>query len=198
MKANFDFPSHHRQQLLQYKNEHPSTHSQEYIATCNGHIDEVVRCLDQEHKHAIEQVEEQLRQKDPIISWSSLWILYKPGLEVYARNGKHLDPYIVQETEPFYEHSETGPEFRITAWNIDFDGTEFGRAKVMFSIKPYNGEQRVLSLPCFPSFLHSDLEGEIPLRTRLIERRKTFFRISKQPSYMEYSGFTEDLSRRKV
>ena len=194
-------PSHHRSQLLAYKNQHPSTHSQEYIDECNTHIDEVVRCLDQEHHDVFNQVRERLEQKDPVITYDTLWLLFRPGETIYARDGAHLDPFIVEELdyhEGMNQDFSKKREFTIAAWNIDSDGKDFGRSKRVFLLTFFKGEQKVSSLKCFPTRFHVDLEGEVPLRERLILRGKTFLEISKKPSYMEYTGLTIDAPRRKV
>ena len=91
--------SHHREQLLAYKNHHLPSHSSEYVLECNSHIDEVVGFLDREFDDIFKQ-EDRWQQEDPIIGFENLWQLFKPGQEIYSRDGDDLDPYIIQQCIP--------------------------------------------------------------------------------------------------
>ena len=202
---------HHRIKLLEYKDHHPENHSAEYVEECNKHIDEIISFLDREFPHKLERFEEQLKQPEPTVSYDQLGILFPPGTQVYAHifwDGQQvLQPFMVAGYFDEWEVEDDGkatryraPEtcFRIIAWNFDCDGDEFGRSTFTVDIKPFKDEQRIRSLPCFPtSFIDETDEGKA-LRKKFVERGKKFFNISKQPSYMQYTGTTKDSPRRSV
>ena len=189
------FVSHHREQLLAYKSHHPPCHDSSYVSECNSHIDELVRFLDQEFDDLFNQEEERWEQEDPMIAFENLWHLFKPGQEIYAREDDELDPYIIQRCDP---KADEGKSFGITAWNINFDGVTLGRSRRDFNIQQFKGERRITELDVFPARFYDNEESEASLHERLIDQGKMFFKISKNPSYMEYTGFTLDPPRQKV
>ena len=210
MEQNAWLLYHHRAELLEYKNRHPESHSPDYIEECNKHIDEVISYLDSEFPHRQERFHAQLQQSEPAITYAQLGMLFKPGTEIYARinwDGQVLQPFVVAG---FYEDAEVeddgkafryrAPEtcFRIIAWNFDCDGNELGRSAATIDIKPFKDEQKIQSLPCFPTSIIDETEKGKTLREKFINRGKKFFNISKHPSYMQYTGSTKNVPRRNV
>ncbi|KAI9695071.1 MAG: hypothetical protein M1820_008933 [Bogoriella megaspora] len=190
--------SHHRHQLLRYKHEHPSTHSEEYVRECNAHIDEVIRFLDLETDLAPKRLEDQMCGDDPTVTYDQLEMLFKPGLEIYAWNDDQLGAFIITSTIKDVRDSKSEEFLHIVAWNLDFDGTDLGRACRNIFIKKFKDQQKIRCLPCFPTSLKFETWGGKPTRQRLIERGQKFFELCKGPNYMEVTGFTRDLPKRKV
>ncbi|KAI9653506.1 MAG: hypothetical protein M1821_007014 [Bathelium mastoideum] len=198
---------HYRSALIEYKDRHPQSHSSEYIEECNKHIDQVTNFVDVEYSHRVEQLEAQLKQPEPVVTYDQLDMLFKPGIEIYACidwDGQALQPFIVSdfETDDVLDDKEAPARYKtsskcfsIGAWNFDCDGDKFGRSTAKFEIPYFKDEQKIRSLACFPtSIIDGTEEGKI-LRRKFIERGKKFFNLSKQPSYMQYTGMNVDAPR---
>ena len=182
----------HRQSLLDYKAQHPPCHNAEYVAECNQHIDEVVPFLNQEYKKWVD-IHDRWTQGEPTLYFNELWCLFKLGEPIFSRTNGELDPYVCTKWRK-------GPndQFLLDGWNIDFDGSTFGRAKRTFEIKRFFGKIKIASLPVFPARFYDEKESESLFRKRRIESGKRFCKISRKPSYMEYTGVTRDVPNEKV
>ncbi|KAL9072265.1 MAG: hypothetical protein Q9157_005175 [Trypethelium eluteriae] len=168
-----------------------------YVKDCNAHIDEVIRFLDNEENLHQERSERKSFDEN-LVTYDQLPVLFRPGLEVYAWRAELLEAFVISSIDPNYSGRDSERSFQVTAWHVDFDGTELGRAEVKFYVKPFKGEQEITSLPCFPTALYTDPADEIPIRRQLIERGRKFFEISKRPTYLEFTGLTCDVPRRKI
>ena len=181
----------HRQSLLDYKTHHPPCHDAEYIAECNQHIDEVVRFLNQEFKEELD-VENRWTQGDLTVSFDNLGCLFLPGQQIYSRMGDQLDPYICTSW------GWNDKQFMVHGWNVDFDGSTFGRANRVFTIEKFLGRKKITALDVFPPRFYNESESESAFRKRRIESGRKFCKIVKTSSYMEYSGVTRDVPEEKV
>ncbi|KAI9713831.1 MAG: hypothetical protein M1820_000561 [Bogoriella megaspora] len=205
MNAQILLLAHHHRQLLDYKNHHPQNHSPQYVEECNSHIDKVVHFLEGQYGSTLVDFEERLLEPEPTIPYKDLGLLFKPGMEIYTWDGADWEPCIVSSFTDKHVDSSVkqlnplNPTLctRIVAWNLDFDGTTFGRALKTFDIKPFRDERKIRTLPCFPVSLDAKTEEGILKRQRLVERGKKFFDFAKGPVYLEYHGQTRDSPKRK-
>ena len=179
----------HRQSLLEYKTRHPPCHDAKYIAECNHHIDEVVRFLNEEFQEALD-VENRWMQGELMVSFENLWCLFLLGQQIYCRTDNQLDPYIC------LNYFSEDHKFLIEGWNIDYNGSTFGRAKRTFTIKKYLGRKKITALDVFPPRFYDEEESESAFRERRIESGKKFCKIAKKPSFLD--GVTRDTPSEKV
>ena len=193
MRYPYFLITHHRERLREYKTQHPSGDDLDHVKECNLHIDELLSFMDRELEKPLEY-EKRWAEGELMISFNMLWLLFKHGLELYAHDGDHLDPYICQWCD---YPTDKVDEYKITAWNIDFDGSTLGRSRRDFHIKRFLGDKKITALSVFPSKFYDRKLGE-NFRTQRIESGKKFCNISKMPSYMEYTGTTLNTPRQKV
>ncbi|KAK8128974.1 hypothetical protein PG984_010082 [Apiospora sp. TS-2023a] len=112
-------------------------------------------------------VAEQARhaQSPPLCTFSTLWLLYKPGTTVYVRDetGKtrayvlmsvHLD----KEVSANFERSRP---YVVELWSLSYDGTQVRRSQSEMTIGSFYGERRVVDLNIIPaSFIDKEDGGK--------------------------------------
>ena len=118
-----------------------------------------------------------------------LWMLYKPGTDVYAQIDEQRGGFVVQSCAPVVENRKWGTPtpLKVFMWFLDFNGISVGRRAHEVIIGPYEGEREITSLKVFPaSFL--DSKPELSPRKRLEDRGERFYSmlLGKQ---MDYNGF---------
>ena len=77
--------------------------------------------------------------------------------------------------------------YTIKLWNLNYDGRSFGRCDVTEYLEPFPGERVINSLPLCPVRFHEDLEGQEPLREKLIVRGQRFMTLT-QRAHCNYNG----------
>ena len=126
-------------------------------------------------------------------TFEMLWMLYKPGTDVYLRHyiDSSLSAAVVESTD---EHSRpTYPNvLRMKIWYMQYNGTFLGRRCIGRTQSRYDGEKEIAKLDVFPcQFLSEDTaqEGFKSQRTQIEERGKMFWRLTKKQC-MHYNGST--------
>ena len=146
----------------------------------------------------------------PVVTYDDLWILFKPGQDVYSdlgsigdeRANTSLSAGVIIETETVQptrsERREGKTDFvRVSMWGLESNGVRISRDEMSRSIEPYEGERQVTSLPVFPSrFRDSEDGGET--RRYMEERGERLYKlIHAQPRQMWYDGNFFSLSSSK-
>lgn len=140
--------------------------------------------------------------------YSDLWLLFRPGLEVIAKDGKQAYR-VVKVASPQHSVTQTWQKdtpFSITCVYIDFDGRYLGPVCKTFEISKFDGERDIVSLAVYPLLFHplkrtdfSDLEWDnarcLPdhdrFRQKLILRGRKFLEVAAVKQ-MYYAGPTLD------
>jgi len=161
-------------------------------------------CDEETHQHfglLIESIEpsllEQVRdekalwsQSVPMATFPMLWLLYKPGTDVYIDADGDIMAGVVKAVKHQIRHvpgsSAVIGWYRIDYWYLDFDGRRLGRAESSNYIVPYEGEQAITTLSIYPcSFIDDKDDGAT--RKRLENRGEQFFKLLSG-AQMEYKG----------
>ena len=144
------------------------------------------------------------------VSFQDLWHLYTLGGEVVsntadgrrqifrvvATNGGR--PFLcgrdladMEQFEAEGPHDKDLPKFEILAHTYESDGKVLGMCQQMFTIKRYEGNKAVTSLPCYPISYATDLNGLSP-RDFFIARGKRYMELarSNQTVHKRYDGLT--------
>ncbi|KAI8654379.1 AAA domain-containing protein [Fusarium sp. Ph1] len=135
-------------------------------------------------------------------SFDMLWLLYKPGADMY------FDRWNINEHEPFVM---TGVEFtfindaadfyKVRLWNMDADFDRVGPAPWEFKVDRFPGERKIVDLPAFPcEYLHfsEDVESEsIPaIKKHLVNRGKKWYSLRREVRPYHFDGFTTTFPRK--
>ena len=83
------------------------------------------------------------------------------------------------------------PKFEILSYRYDFDGKELGACQELHTIKSYDGNKAITSLPCFPLVYSKDFHGLKP-RDFFISRGKRFIELTRKTEvvHKRYNGLT--------
>lgn len=194
-RGRFKFPFldlyHHIDELVAYKSKVDGSrqyHSEEYNEEYDRHIDILVKYLDNQSTVAFSKAKVAWSQRVPVTTFNLLWLLLKPGSDVYVRERGCLNAYVIEYVDKIFRDGTSRPRpYQVKVWNLDYNGKFFRRSSKTISVPIFDGEREIQSLPIFPIRFHQDKEGDLPLRNVLIERGKKFIEVIKQPTYQEYT-----------
>ncbi|PYH96949.1 P-loop containing nucleoside triphosphate hydrolase protein [Aspergillus ellipticus CBS 707.79] len=183
---------HHRDRLLDYREEVKKYHDQSYSDACREHIDILLEYLYSQLTPNLKTVERLWSQSVPKTTFDLIWLLLKPGSDVYVHDGNQLNAYVI---ESFHGGVQWGsPDvwprpYIVTVWNLNYDGQSLSRSVKDITIGVFDGEREITSLPLFPTrFYGSSDASRIQYQEKLIERGRRFVQIVRKPTYQEYSG----------
>ena len=144
------------------------------------------------------------------IAFQDLWHLFTIGSEIVSNgvNGQSqtyrvLDisggkPFLcsrfdadMEPVDPLSSGKEV-PKFDILSYFYDFDGTDFGACSQMHTIKSYDGNKAITSLPCFP-LIYSKHYNSLKPRDFFIGRGKRFVELIRRTEvvHKRYNGLTQ-------
>ncbi|KAF2135438.1 uncharacterized protein K452DRAFT_239383 [Aplosporella prunicola CBS 121167] len=194
---------HHKDELLQYKDQTDgpkSRHSEEYNRECNRHIDVLIQYLYGQPSIRLREVEAMWNRSIPVTTFSSLWLLLKPGATVYVPERGAINAYIIESVrggpQGIGSIAKVQP-YAVHVWNLDFDGKILRRSQRKITIPVFDGEREIRSLRLYPERFHEVKEGERPQKELLIERGKKFLEVVKSPTFQEYTGPSQFHGARK-
>ncbi|KAE9375264.1 P-loop containing nucleoside triphosphate hydrolase protein [Stipitochalara longipes BDJ] len=189
---------HHRKDLEAYKDNHPPNHTPEYREECNQHIDIILEFLRQNFEGGLELEEERHKQDPPTCTFEYLWMIFKPGVDVYTRSSAAplASPYsvfVVSSIDGGHFEHEIG-QYKINIWELQSNGEFLIRNKSYIDIIPFDGEKEIRSLAAYPlSFIP---EGERnSLKQRLITRGKRYYDYTAI-AHKHFHGYTFSTPRR--
>ncbi|KAL8831484.1 MAG: hypothetical protein Q9170_005268 [Blastenia crenularia] len=181
------------------------------VSNSDGPIDrkEVVRRIDLLLKqindvYSLEVMPELQNHRDSkVAEFKKLWLLFRPGEEVFTRVNGELSAFIVLAHRDHSPGDSKATQARINqliihVWNLQVVAGHLVRHMSQIAIDEYDGSRLIETLPVFPcKYAGSDDEAR-SLRETLVERGKRYFSIIKQPhAYMDYNGLTRDSEPRK-
>lgn len=166
----------------------------------------MLRYLKTYMKTSIDHALDLLRSPEPIVEHKNLWLLFKPGSEVYWRpHAEHLSSIvftgIVLKTEiirPSKSERVNGKKsrWRVFFWTLESDGTFLGRELIERDILKFSGKRQVTSLSIYPCTYVDFVDGG-KTRHAIVERGKKAYQILREmPKQMWYDGFTH-INRKK-
>jgi hypothetical protein len=132
------------------------------------------------------KIEEERHQRDPpVATFEYLWLLFRPGEDVYF-----LGPGMkIAAILSGFRYDDFGNSV-IGSWNLRRKTSILQPHAWRTIIAPFDGEIPIDSLDIYPARFHKenlDQQGGLPLRERQIQLGRLYWRLYKQ-SYMEYSG----------
>ncbi|KAL9080406.1 MAG: hypothetical protein Q9157_000791 [Trypethelium eluteriae] len=194
-KGEFQYPYRdlylHKDDLRRYQKQHPSRerHSEEYNNACDRHINALVDYLYLQDEIRLKQAEERWEKTVPTTTFGSLWLLMKPGTDVYVKEYGLHNAYVIELTREQFSKKHQTRCYAIEVWNLVFNGRAISRQTKTILIPVFDGEREITSLPLYPERFHPKRsEDQQSLRQELVERGKKYVSLARGPSYMAYSG----------
>lgn len=137
----------------------------------------------------------------PMITYSMLWFLFKPGTDVYIKVGSKWRIFVVMSVEEKKQKEEQMPRFylprpatqkvdkwRIQVWSLVFDGKRLYRRGRKFHIEKFYGEREISALSIVPCEVYDKLNGT-GRRQQLEKRGEVYYELLKDlPRHFNYSG----------
>jgi hypothetical protein len=196
---------HHIPELQAYRNgssENRSKHSDAFNQLCDQHIDVLMHYLESQPRITLHQWKSPWIRTIPVTTFAALWLLLKPGSDVYVQeHDGSLNAYVLDTLEGGIVDKSKG-EFEVrkhfaVVWNLSFDGASIIRRTRTVDIPIFDHEREITSLPIFPTRFLDDADGGEKKR-KLIERGRKYFQYSKGPSFLQYTGVGLKPGRRNV
>ncbi|GKZ86132.1 hypothetical protein AnigIFM56816_000983 [Aspergillus niger] len=194
-KGHFVYPFfdlyHYREKLLRYRELVKESHDHKYCKTCGEHIDVLNGYLEALTDVGVKDAERLASDPVPKTTFASLWLLLKPGSDVYVREEGKLNAYVIESFSGgmSWDSNLNGPlPYRVHVWNLNFDGQYLTRSVKAVSIPVFDHDREINTLPVFPVQFHIDEDLQNPLHQQLVDRGKRFVEIVKKPTFQEYSG----------
>ncbi|KAI1289047.1 hypothetical protein F5Y03DRAFT_64840 [Xylaria venustula] len=187
---------HHKKELSDYMKETAgprANHTAEYNAECDRHIAFLLKYLEQEPTVRITSLETMWAKKTPTTTFAGFWLLMKPGSDVYVEEDGQLNAYVVDWVSGGVNYlspsqwSDSIQGYSVCVWYLKYDGKVIGRGSKIIHVPVFDNERDILSLPMFPTRFKDNVDGGAR-RKQLIERGRKVFRLSKSPTYLEYTG----------
>ena len=125
------------------------------------------------------------KQKPPMATFNRLWLLFRPGDDVFVRskiNGE-LEGFVVLSTDYKQADPTMGTKreahirLRVVVWRFAYDGVQLFRTSKDIEIQEWDGEREMTSLDVFPVEFQHD-EGNA--KARLVTRGERFFDLIKE------------------
>ncbi|CAG8976260.1 hypothetical protein HYALB_00009435 [Hymenoscyphus albidus] len=155
-----------------------------------SHVDLLYDTLSKEICPHIEVMEDYT--KNGVISFEYLWILFAPGMELYAMIDGHDRIILLRDSR--YGASMSGEYFSLECKYIECDGSTFGYVDTSIEINSFHGVKKLVDLDAIPSHLRPDISnliGRLYKRGNKLESLNGFH-------HMSYSGFYTARSSRQV
>ena len=144
---------------------------------------------------------ERQRHSRGVCTFEMLWMLYKPGTDVYNDRFTTSKPngYVVSRIGGEMHGKRASPLF-VTMWYLKYDGWKMGRVNITIVQPPFDGERRIFELNTYPcEYLVEDAEAKDfePHRARLEDRGRMYWRLMESQC-MDHNGYTISLPKHYV
>ncbi len=196
---------HHDDDLNKYSSAFGEQKCSEEIESCRNHdaseaIAVVQGFVHKQHGDMI--AEERARHTRGRATFNMLWLLFKPGTDVYC------DEQDIQEYTPFVIRAcgvQSFKDGRISSynfslWNLGADTTSIGPVDYgVISIQPFAGEKKISDLRLYPCE-YANTEGDPSpeaVKQNFITRGKLFLQL-RQGGLFDFDGLTTTFPRRHV
>ncbi|KAM0717241.1 hypothetical protein Q7P37_007093 [Cladosporium fusiforme] len=200
---------HYRQELQQYSDsfserDNEDEHCQE-DPNVAGDIRLLLGFLEQKWGRRVMDELERYKQPKPTCTYDMLWMLFKPGTDVYYdfTASKTYQAHVLHSLNFDYRIGKVPPCYEAVFWCIlgDHLAVSPGLLK-RHEIFPWSGEKEIAKLNLFPcGYMREDEHGTTNEQRReaLVERGKFYFRLLKGPNFVNFDGQDADapyISRR--
>lgn len=202
----FQLLYHNKDRLEAYAKEGNSEHTSERNAEMLLHVTHLLKYLYAQKTIRLEELEQIWRSETPVVAYRDIWLLFKPGTNVYVpRIHGSLAVYVLDTLEgPVPLESGVTmhtSSYTLTLWYLDCDGATIGKTRYQVKIPSFDGERPVTSLPVYPQSYHQDEPGKSGGETNLsalVSRGKRFVQLCRKPTLQEYSGHGQFYGLKRV
>lgn len=181
---------HHAEELERYKYNQPRSHDKLCAAITANHIDVLLGFLKTTLGQQLDEEYSRWANPTPTATFENFWLLMKPGSVIYRKIDGHWTPSVVSRAVPGNgTHNRRGQysdSYMIECWNIEYVDGRIQRMMECFYLHSFTGEQAMHTLPVIPARFFPG--GEKATTEKQVALGKTYWELSKRPSYKEYDG----------
>jgi hypothetical protein len=192
---------HHRTELLQFLRDFQRPVSDFDQATCSvketgRHIQLLLDFVEDKVGDMVREAQEHLERDVPMISFDALWLLLKPGVDVYERFevDSSTEPRAVHKIDFIDMYDDSWAEYNVRMWALGNDAAGLQPVLLEKTISRFHGERPVHELEVFPSEYLPTHEAR---RQELVERGKLFANL-QQKKCMYFKGESIEEPRQAV
>lgn len=182
---------HHREALARYKTAQPACHDAEYVATTAKHIDVLLNFLEKTYGERLRDEEDRHRNNPPAATFDWLWLVLKPGEIIYSKVQNNWVPFMISFVDNVTNAQGKLMSYTVECWNIRFGNGKLRRVMNSFTVRSFPGEQAIHSLNIIPAaFFPENMQptGDLTMTEKQIQLGKSYWDLSKRPSYKDYDG----------
>jgi hypothetical protein len=176
---------HHMDELEHYKDNQPADHPPEYQSKCKEHIEELLGYLRVTFGEKLKEEHMRHQRDPPVCTFPYLWLLFKPGEEVYWKWGsseKLVSSFIVEKLTGGVSADTRATPLKVSNWGIDYDCEVIGRVAYSHPFQPFDGEKPIRELKMYPAKFHKDdpkKDGALSRKEQFLQSGKAFFELCK-------------------
>jgi hypothetical protein len=192
---------HHRAELLQFLRDFQSPVSDFDQATCcvketSRHLQLLLDFVENKVGDKVRELQEQLERDVPVVSFDTLWLLLKPGVDVYERYevDASTQPHVVNKVDFVRLLDDSWSEYQVTIWALDNDESGLRPVIQEKTISRFHGERPIHELDLFPCRFLPTHEAR---QQQLIDRGKLFADL-QQKKCMYFEGESIEEPRQSV
>jgi len=179
-------------------NEATALETDEFSSLLKERIHHLLVLLDYlrpKHLNQIKPAEERFR--DGVSTYEMIWLLLKPGCDVYGKVGGMLTGFVfasAKEDKRAYTTPGNRSEERVEhywavkAWHLCYINGKFVRTTRLFKIVKYDGEQDITTLAVFPCQYLDRSDGGKTRRSLERRGRIHFEYLKAAPLHIKYKG----------
>lgn len=169
------------------RTRHSSTFNKNY----DEHLNLLQEYLERQPGVMLKESRAKWAKPRPATSFASIWLLLKPGTDVYVREPDgSLNAYVVDKVEGGVgarNGRKTSASYVIAVWRFVLGVRTIRPWLRDIEISPFDNDREILSLPVFPVRFQDDYDGGAT-KARLIQRGRKYFAYSKRPNFLQYTG----------
>ena len=185
----------HLEELLEYKtgdSELRKKHSEAYNKFADDHIDLLQSYLMSQPAVQYNEAKARSNGSTPLTTFGTLWLLMKPGTDVYVREADgSVNRYVLDRLTGGSGKDPKGEKITVKytaqVWNLVLDEKAIRQYVRQVDIQVFDDERAIVELPVFPvQYLDDHDDGS--RRQALIQRGHKYFAYSKKPCFLQYDG----------
>ena len=153
-------------------------------------------------------VEKLLARDTPLVTFDTVWYLFRPGTEIYIKTLDMWHAAIVKSChhKPIESREKKQPVYKVHYWNLSCDGEELGRYGDSDDITAFEGQKEVTALEMFPTEYWDCKDGG-ERRKAFVQRGRRLYEAVHQGSkefgydgnsYFDSENEDDDAKKRKV
>jgi hypothetical protein len=191
---------HYRDELVDFAND---TNPEPAIGTANSratvprhplqrkHVQVLLTFLSPWYDKFMDETRERLNRKNPMVRFSDLLFVFKPGIDVYYRMNGVTAAGVVVGSKYIAASYSVPRRWILEVWYLAFNGRTARRCTTILEIRSYENEQPMINLAACPASVWDKADTN-RRRNKLQDRAKRVFELCKDNlRQISYNGLVD-------